>query len=121
MQPTNPFTFFVDNSTTQEFTYIPGDTPFYVRMLQGRFVMISAVIFSNSQEQVRQILRELVAFQAQCRRMYDARAAFTDSRSAIYYELQRHLSNQPTTSNLQIEPVQKYRALKVAWAANDTI
>ena len=118
-QPSNPFSFWVSGSNKEEFTYEPGQVPFYVCLRGEHRLIINSVIFADCKEDVVKVLGQAVQFRNKCRDQYQLSGCGTHSSGRHIDELEQFLKGDKESLTLTIETINKGRALKVAWADND--
>ena len=121
-QPSNPFSFWINENETKDFTFESGNTPYYVFLKQRSGITFSVIIFADSVEHVKEILRAAILFQFECANIYSKSTDTPICISGNWDSLGKALSDSyEEADDLSIEKVDITKSMKVSWASNDTI
>lgn len=125
MKPSNPAKFFVNGNDEKSFAYAPGPTPYYAIGHSKHHVAICLIVFADSPEHVRAILKDMVDFAHDCANEY--RNQKIDDRhdlgsQALHSALRlRDVLAERKGYKLEIGEVDRSQVHKVGWAGNDTL
>lgn len=128
MKPSNPATTFVTGSDEESFTYTPGADPYYIIAHGRSYIPLSVLVFADSAEHAKQILRDMIEAMQVCCNKYSAYKKRIDDEDK--HDLAGLHQNRLNTLRkalaedgyeLYIGKADRGQLYKIGWASNDNI
>lgn len=120
-QPSNPVTCFVSGNDTEEFRFEPGSRQYYLSLLQDGAVQFSMLLWADSPEHVREIVRQARDFTAGCLEKYRSQHPEVHARQEHSLAKWDRLVRALELGHAVVAECPRNQFFKVGWAHNDVV
>lgn len=124
-KPSNPIKYFINNRELKEFTFSPGNMPYYVLIRSHGHILFSALVMANNADHCINLLIKALQHRRECCLEYKDSAG-TIEKDPYKYDTLIHrlhrdelIPDDPNDYSVFINPVEANHFFKVGWDNKD--